>query len=197
MSRRARFRLVAGSGRPRKAALNATASWRRSVTVVATRSGRQGEPQFVGAGDVEERGDVEALVCHGGPGLVWPQEVSVPLAVGVVDLRDDAHEAPVPAVAPEDRERVEHVAQDPGVGQHEDSAPVTELDAAQRQVVLDVALDRQARVAEVVSASEVRERPQVPGLAGEAVQVDQPLVDPVPEGVPDRSGAPVRDLADD
>ena len=53
------------------------------------------------------------------------------------------------------------------------------------------------RVAEVVRAAEVRERPQVPGLAGEAVQVDQPLVDPVPEGVPDRSGAPVRDLADD
>ena len=158
---------------------------------------RQGEPQFVAAGDVEERGDIEALVRHGGPGLVWPQEVSVPLAVGVVDLCDDAHEDPVAVIAPEDRERVEHVAQDPGVGQHENSAPVTEADAAQRQVVLDVALDRQARVAEVVSAAEVRERPQVPRLAGEAVQVDQPLVDPVPEGVPDRSGAPVRDLADD
>jgi hypothetical protein len=89
------------------------------------------------------------------------------------------------------------VAQDPGAGQHEHPSPVTEADAAQRQVVLDVALDRQARVAEVVSAAEVRERPQVPGLAGEAVQVDQPLVDPVPEGVPDRSGAPVRDLAGD
>ena len=54
-----------------------------------------------------------------------------------------------------------------------------------------------AGVAEVVGAAELRERPQVPGLAGEAVQVDQPLVDPVPEGVPDRSGAPVRDLAGD
>ena len=43
----------------------------------------------------------------------------------------------------------------------------------------------------------LRERPEVPGLAGERVQVDQPLVDPVPEGVPDRSGAPVRDLAGD
>ena len=167
MSRRARAGRVAGSGRPRKVALNATASWRRSVTVVATRSGRQGEPQFVGAGDVEERGDMEVLVRHGGPGLVRPQEVGVPLAVGVVDLCDDAHEDAVGVVAPEDRERVEHVAQDPGAGQHEHSSPVTEADAAQRQVVLDVALDRQARVAEVVSAAEVRERPQVPGLAGE------------------------------
>jgi hypothetical protein len=89
------------------------------------------------------------------------------------------------------------VAQDPGVGEHEHPSPVTEADAAQRQVVLDVALDRQAGVAEVVGAAEVRERPQVPRLAGQAVQVDQPLVDPVPEGVPDRSGAPVRDLAGD
>src|SRR5689334_9498373 len=72
-----------------------------------------------------------------------------------------------------------------------------EADAVDRQVVLDVALDRQAGVAEVVSAAEARERPEVPGLAGERVQVDQPLVEPMPEGVPDWSGAPVRDLADD
>ena len=107
------------------------------------------------------------------------------------------YEPPAAVVAPEDRERVEHVAQDPGVGQHEYPSPVTELDAVERQVVLDVALDRQARVAEVVSAAEARERPQVPGLAGEPVQVDQPLVDPVPEGMPHRPGAPVRDLAGD
>ena len=109
----------------------------------------------------------------------------MPLAVGVVDLCDDAREDAVGVIAPEDRERVEHVAQDPGVGQHEHPSPVTEADAAQRQVVLDVALDRQARVAEVVSAAEVRERPQVPRLAGEAVQVDQPLVD----GAGRRAGA--------
>jgi len=39
MSRRARAGRVAGSGRPRKVALNATASWRRSVTVAATARG--------------------------------------------------------------------------------------------------------------------------------------------------------------
>ena len=107
----------------------------------------QGEPQFVGAADVEERRDIEVLARHGGPGLVRMEEVGVPFSVGVVYLCDDAREDAVGVIAPEDRERVEHVAQDPGAGQHENPSPVTEADAAQRQVVLDVALDRQAGVA--------------------------------------------------
>jgi hypothetical protein len=71
--------------------------------------------------------------------------------------------------------------------------PGAKVNAVARQVVLDVGLDAQARVAEVILAAEAGERPQVPRLPWEGVEVDEPLVDPVPEGVAHGSGASVRD----
>ena len=61
------------------------------------------------------------------------------LAVGVVHLGDDAGEPPSAVVAPEDRQRVEDVPEDPRVGEHEHPRPVAEPDAAQCQEALDVA----------------------------------------------------------
>ena len=75
----------AGQGRGRRG-LRAAPEGRaeRDGIVASQRHGggdkvrRQGEPQFVGAANVEERGDIEALVRHGGPGLVWP-EIPAPM----------------------------------------------------------------------------------------------------------------------
>ena len=50
---------------------------------------------------------------------------------------------------------------------HVVNAPENFRDGFPQNIVLDVAFDRQAGIAEVVSAAEVRERPQVPGLAWE------------------------------
>jgi hypothetical protein len=74
-----------GQGRARRR-FRATLEGRaeRYGIVTSQRHGRgdkvrsQGEPQFVGAANVEERGDIEALVRHGGPGLVWP-EIPAPM----------------------------------------------------------------------------------------------------------------------
>jgi hypothetical protein len=50
------------------------------------------------------------------------QQVGVPLAVGVVDFGDDRRQRPVGVVAPEHRQRVEHVTEDPCVAEHEHPA---------------------------------------------------------------------------
>jgi hypothetical protein len=49
------------------------------------------------------------------------------------------------------------------------------------------------RLAEVILAAEAGERPQVPRLSWNGVEVDEPLVDPVLEGVAHGTGASVGD----
>ena len=90
------------------------------------------------------------------------------------------------------------MTQDAGAGEHEHPAPLTEVDTVERQVVPDVVLDRQAPVTEVIRAARSRERAQVTRLAGDRVEVNEPLVDAVPERMGAQwAGTPVRDLADD
>jgi hypothetical protein len=84
------------------------------------------------------------------------------------------------------------VAQPTGVGKHQHPAAVTEQDAAQRQEVLDIPLDREVGIAEVIRAAEPQLRPS----PGKGVQVDEPSMNWVPESLPDRSVAPVGDPAD-
>ena len=72
---------------------------------------------------------MEGLVGGGDAGPVGAQQVGVTLAIGVVDLGDDAGQLALVVEAPEDRQRVEDVPQDPGVGQHDDPSPVPEADA--------------------------------------------------------------------
>src|SRR3954452_890428 len=108
------------------------------------------------------------------------------LAVGVVDLRHDADQPAMAVVAPEDRERVEDVPEDARVREHEDSRAVPELDAAQRQELLDVRLDRQRRGTEMVRTAESCDRAEVRRLLRYRGEAPEPLVCAVPERVTDR-----------
>ena len=60
-------------------------------------------------------------------------------AVRVVHLGDHASQAAVGAEAPEHGQRVEHVAEDPRVGEHDDPAARAEVDAALGEEPFDVA----------------------------------------------------------
>ncbi len=104
----------------------------------------------------------------------------MPFAVGVVHLGHRALLRSVRAVAPEDRDRVERVAQHAGAREHQDPA-AAEVDALQRQPAVEVLADAAVRVAEVVAGVEADQRAQRPGQPGQVVEVDQPGVGPVPE----------------
>ena len=85
------------------------------------------------------------------------------------------------------------MAQHTRVSEHQDPTAITEPDAVQCQEVLDIRLDREAGIAEVILAAE----PQVRLSPGKGVEIDEPLVEWVLEGVPNRPVPPVGDPADD
>jgi hypothetical protein len=76
-------------------------------------------------------------------------------------------------VAPVDRERVEHVPEHAGVGEHQHPA-AAQVDPAAREVAVEVAADRAVRIAEVVGRPEPGERTQPEREPGQRVEVDQP-----------------------
>jgi hypothetical protein len=71
-----------------------------------------------------------------------------------VHFGDNRSKLPVAVIAPEHRQRIEHMAQRTSVGEHQHAAAVTERDAVQRQERLDIRLDRAAGVAEMICATE-------------------------------------------
>ena len=83
----------------------------------------------------------------------------MPFAIGVVHLGNDADQRALCIDAPEDRQRVEHMAQHPGVGQHDDPARLTETDPVAGQVIVNVRPDGLGGVTEVVAGVEAGERP--------------------------------------
>ena len=153
-----------------------------------------GQCHPVAALDRIERRHVERLRDGRPPRVVGVQQIAVPLVVGVVHLGDHAGEAAVRPVAPVDGQRVEDVAKHPGVGQHDDPAAV-QVDAATGQIAVDVGADAAERIAEVVAGAETGQRPQPRRQPGQVVQVDQPLVAAIAEGVAQRGGADMADPA--
>ena len=110
---------------------------------------------LVPAVDRVVRRDVELLVDPRPALVVGPQQVGVPLVVGVVHLRDHAGQRAVRPVAPEQGQRVERVAEHPGVREHQHLA-AAEVDAAAAQELVDVGPDAAGRVAEVIARSGIR-----------------------------------------
>ena len=119
-------------------------------TVVGAQGDREVEPVVVGHRDGElvgavgavERRDVHRL-GRGGPALaVGVDEVGVPVAVGVVHLDDGGRRSARGVPAPEDRDRVEAVAEGPRVRGHHDP-PAVQVDAVLGEERLDVGADRQ------------------------------------------------------
>jgi hypothetical protein len=155
--------------------------------------GRLGHAHPVVPVDRVERRDVEDLLGLGPPGVVGMEQVAVPPAVGVAHFGDDAHERAGDVVAPEQRERVEDVAEAAGVGQHRDRSAV-QIDPVRGQVGIDVGPDALARIPEVIPRVEAGERAQAERQPGQIVQVDEPLVTAVPNVVAHRLGAHMGDL---
>jgi len=134
--------------------------------------------------------DVE-LLGHVCPAVViGPHQVAVPLVVGVVHLGDHALKRAVGPVAPVHGQRVEHVAEHARVGQHQHPA-AGQVDAAARQEVIHVLPDAAARIAEMIRGAEPGSRAKPRQL----VQVDQPLIGRVAEGVAQRGLPGVPDPA--
>ena len=160
--------------------------------------GREVQADVVPPGHVVERRDVEGLVDSRPAGPVDVEQVGVPLAVGVVHLEDDSLDLAVWAEAPEHRQRVEGVAEDPGVGQHEHPVARVHQDAAAGEEPLDVAPDAapESTPVQVVTRVEPGQRPRGPGEMRERVEVDQPLELPVHERALQGGAADVADRAD-
>ncbi|GAA3007005.1 hypothetical protein GCM10020229_18460 [Kitasatospora albolonga] len=116
------------------------------------------------------------------------------LSIGVVHLGHRADQRALGVVAPVEGERVEEVAERPGLGEHQHLAAV-EQDALAGQVGVQVLSQGQPRGPGVVGGPECGERAQRPRDGGKPVEVDQPEVGPVGEGVPERCGADVGDPA--
>ncbi|MNR53712.1 hypothetical protein D3C85_1737680 [compost metagenome] len=76
-----------------------------------------------------------------------------------MDLGHHALELTAGAVAPEQRQGVENVTENPGAGQHVDSAAVR-LYALGAQVALHVAADAGMRIPEMVTGLEHGQRPE-------------------------------------
>ena len=139
----------------------------------------------------------ETYICFVGARtalLVGVDEVGVPVAVGVVHLDDDAGQLAVAAVAPEDADRVEAVAEGAGVGGHQRSGRRRSRRPRAARNALDVVLDRAVRVAEVVACLEAALERCQHAVVGEVVEVDQPGALVVGEGALDRrtTGVPDR-----
>ena len=115
------------------------------------------------------------------------------LTVGVVDLGDDRPQRAVGIVTPEQAQRVEHVAEHPGLQQCGDAA------AGQRYPVLgqervDPVAQRVVRASgEVVAGVEPGERTQRSRQRRQVVDVDVPAVSAVVEPVLHRCAPDMRD----
>ena len=118
----------------------------------------------------------------------------MPLAVGVVDFRDDRRRGAVGVVAPEHGERVEDVAEYGGVAEHEHPA-AAQADALACQAGVHVGADRGSRVAEVVAGPEPGEGAQRKRHPRHVVEVNEPQVAAVAERAPDRVCPDMGDLA--
>ena len=95
-------------------------------------------------------------------------------------LGDDAGQRAVGSVAPVHGQRVEHVPEDAGVGQHQHPA-AAQVDAVRGEEAVEVGPDRAARVAEVVAGARTGRRAAARREPGQGVEVDQPQVAAVAE----------------
>ncbi len=116
------------------------------------------------------------------------------LPVRVVDLGHHADQGAGAVVAPVQGQRVEDVPQDPGVGQHQDP-PAVEVHAPGGQVRVEAGPDGRCGGVEVVAGVEAGQGAQRPREPGEGVQVHEPHVRAVPEGVPHGGCPRMRDDA--
>ena len=89
------------------------------------------------------------------------------LAVGVVHLGDDADEAILGVVAPVDGQRVEHVAEGPGVGEHRDASAL-EIDASRSRYASMFAAEAPLGVTQMVAGLEARQEQSTRGNVGTA-----------------------------
>ena len=78
------------------------------------------------------------------------------------------------------------------MGEHEDPRRAAPPPRGEERV--EVLADRAVGVPDVVGGPEPRERPQRRGQAGQVVEVDEPQIEPVGEGVVEALEAPVADL---
>ena len=97
---------------------------------------RPRRPHQVVAVDVVERRHIELLRHHRGLAGVRRQQVGVPAAVGVVHFGDHVAQHAVGVVAPVQAQRVEHVAEHPGLQQRGDGA-AAQVDAVVGEEVVD------------------------------------------------------------
>ena len=155
---------------------------------------RFGQAHPVPSRDRQERRDVEVLGGRGAALGVRAEQVGVPLAVGVVHLCHDGRQGPVAAVAPEHGERVEHMAEDARVGEHEHPA-ARQVDAVVGEIPVHVDADGRTGIAEMVTGAERRQRPQRGRDARQVVQVNQPQVAVVAEHAPGGTSPHVGDPA--
>lgn len=98
----------------------------------------------------------------------------MPLAVGVVNLGNDAPLTAVVVQTPEHTQRVEHMAEHTRVRKHED-ATAGELQSVGCQKSLDVGTNRSSGVAEVIPGVELRQGPQSLRELGQIVDVESQL----------------------
>ncbi len=118
----------------------------------------------------------------------------MPAAVGVVHLGDDVAQHAVGVVAPVQAQRVEHVAEHPGLQQRGDPCRRAGRCRARRGRRRRVAaVCRSAAPSKVVAGVEPGERPQPARQLRQLVDVDVPAVAAVFEVVVHRSAAQVRD----
>ena len=162
--------------------------------IMGSRQARLGQAHPVAAVDRVERRDVELLRGLRPAVVVGAQQVGVPLPVGVVHLGHHAGQRAVGSVAPVDGQRVEHVPEHAGLGEHHHPA-AGQVDALGGQEAAEVVPDLKLRVAEVIAAAEARQQPQPGAEPGQVVQVDQPQVGAVGERVPHRRQPGVGDPA--
>ncbi len=185
---------VAGTAVPRTPATNRCPFGRFRVMLIASRSRRAWHAHLVPAVDRVVRRDVELLVDPRPALVVGLHQVGVALLVGVVHLRDHAGERAVRPVAPEQGQRVEHVPEHPGVGEHQHLA-AAEVHPAGAQELVDVGPDGAPRVAEVITGAEAGQQRRPPTGARQLAHVDEPLVAAVAERVAQRRHPDVSDPA--
>ena len=107
---------------PRMVTTNA--GWLSRCSEIRTSSSASGlgRAHQVVAVDRVERRHVQPFACHRGPVAVGWQQIGVPSAVRVVHFGDDVAQHAVGVVTPVQGQRVEHVAQHPGLHQRGDPA---------------------------------------------------------------------------
>ena len=201
---RTRFRSVNGRRTRSRLACRTRPSGCSWLMVIRSRVRLVADPDGVGAVRFHERRDVERLPHRSlerrGP-VTRPQRVEMALAMGVVDLHDHDPERALRVTAEVEAGRVEHVAEHARVRDERDLPSAGVL--AVRPKVLEERRPqiRRGRI-EMIAVPHVQdpssvatEQPRDAVDVVELVQVERHVVDPMLEGVHERSGATMPDHA--